>query len=266
MIRVNDIGIKELEPYLLTSEVRLYRYNEPKQGLFIAESAKVILRALDKGYEPISLLMDEGQMNEELQNVLTVLADRVPVYVSSGKILAEITGFNLTRGVLCAMRRSELPSIDMVCDGKHRVVVLDDVENPTNVGAIFRNAAALGIDAALLTKGCSDPLYRRAIRVSMGNVFQIPWTFFASEDYVGELHEMGFEVAALALDERAVDIRCLRERNIERLALVMGNEGYGITPENLERCDHTVIIPMANGVDSLNVASASGIAMWELGH
>lgn len=263
-IRVTDIGIKELEPYLMTSEVRLYRYNEPDFGLFIAESAKVILRALDAGYEPISVLMDEAQMNTEVEQVLEKIDGNVPVYVSDGKTLAAITGFNLTRGVLCAMRRQKLQELSLVCQNAKRLVVLDDVENPTNVGAIFRNAAALGIDAVLLTKGCADPLYRRAIRVSMGNVFQIPWTFISEENYVEKLRQIGIKTAALALSDSSVDIRSLREKNMDRLALIMGNEGNGIPDETLKRCDYSVIIPMANGVDSLNVASASGIAMWEL--
>lgn len=265
MIQYINERIPELAPYFLTSEVQLYRYNEPRLGIFIAESAKVILRALESGYEPISLLVDKTQLNDETNEVIEALHDSIAVYIAEAKVLKEITGFNLTRGVLCAMCRKPLASLEEVCQGKRRIAVLDDVENPTNVGAIFRSAAAMGIQGVVLTKGCTDPLYRRAIRVSMGNVFQIPWTFYVGTDlYSRVLPDLGYKTAAMALEENSVSIDYAALKQEDKLAVVLGNEGTGLNDDVIKSCDYTVMIPMMNGVDSLNVAAASAVAFWEL--
>lgn len=267
-IIVEDLKSPELELYSLRSEVKLYRYNEPEPGLFIAESAKIAMRALEKGYEPISLLVDRDIHNSEVNELIENLEENVPVYLADNEVLQQITGFNLTRGVLCAMVRKPLMTLEEMCQEHNLLVVMEDVENPTNVGAIFRNAAALGMDGVVLTHGCTDPLYRRAIRVSMGTVFNLPWTFAdKKEDYVSVLQKNGYKVIALALDNRALRLGeneiCDIIKQNEKLALVLGNEGYGITPENLEKCDYTVMIPMYHDTDSLNVAMASAVAFWE---
>lgn len=260
-----DLDSKELSIYRLTSEVQLYRYNEPEPGLFIAESAKVIMRSLDCGYEPISLLYDKNQLHEELQQLLKRLDNTVPVYESDTDTLKNITGFNLTRGVLCAMRRRPLPALDKVCAAAKRIAILDNIENPTNVGAIFRSAAAMGIDALLLTSECADPLYRRAIRVSMGNVFLIPWTILKKgEDYIAALKKMGYTTIAMALREDSLSIDAKELKALDKIAIILGNEGEGLSAETIKNSDHTVMIPMMNGVDSLNVAAASAVAFWEL--
>ncbi|MCH5279937.1 MAG: RNA methyltransferase [Lachnospiraceae bacterium] len=266
IIEVEDLSIKELEPYTYRSEVKLFRYNEPKPGIFIAESPKVISRALDAGYEPISFLMERKMIYGGAQEVLE-RCKKVPIYTADSHILAQITGFQLTLGALCAMKRRPLPDMETICAGKKRIAVLEDIVNPTNIGAIFRSAAALNFDAVLLTPNCCDPLYRRSLRVSMGTVFQIPWTFLPITDsgYIDMIKNMGFSTAALVLQyesERIDDPRLMAE---ERLAVMLGTEGEGLRYSTVRACDYAVEIPMAAGVDSLNVAAASAVAFWQLG-
>ncbi len=262
LVEITDFGAPELDVYARLSERELLRYDEPLSGLFIAESPKVIERALDAGYEPVSLLLEPCHIEGEARDI--VARCDVPVYTAPLPVLTKLVGFQLTRGVLCAMRRKAEPAPEDVCRSARRVAVLEDVQNPTNVGAIFRSAAALGMDAVLLTHACADPLYRRAVRVSMGNVFLIPWTH-VGDDWSARLHAMGFATAAMALrnDARAPDDGALRAT--EKLAVVLGTEGDGLAPSTVESCDYTVRIPMARGVDSLNVAAASAVAFWELG-
>lgn len=272
IIPITDLHIPELEIYNERREVQLLRYYEPAPGLFIAESANVILRALAAGYEPLSLLMEQREADSEKgREVLGRILERseeIPVYVSSNEVLSQISGFKLARGMLCAMRRRALPKMEELCRDARRIAILENVVNPTNVGAIFRSAAALGIDAVLLTAGCSDPLYRRATRVSMGTVFQVPWTFLGTEDWadrtMAQLRGMGYRTAAMALKEDSLspDARVLREA--EKLAIILGTEGEGLAADTIADCDYTVCIPMTRGVDSLNVAAASAVAFWEL--
>ena len=338
IVVVKDFDIPELSVYNCRSEVQLLRYYEPQPGIFIAESPKVIMRALDAGYEPVSLLAErrllgkaEGRRdaafnasagNEPLnsaanaadedpaallQKILRRCGD-VPVYTAGLDTLTQITGFKLTQGVLCAMRRQELLSVEEVCAGARRIAVLEDVTNQTNIGAVFRSAAALGFDAVLLTGDCCDPLYRRSIRVSMGTVFQIPWTYINDgkrgeystcgngmeesqsrnqeldakrksgnapnrintvipwqSDYVTRLQDMGFAAAAMALREDSVRIDDPRLLAEEKIAVILGNEGNGLRDSTIRACDYTIRIPMAYGVDSLNVAAAGAVAFWELG-
>ena len=272
IIPITDLHTPELEIYNERREVQLFHYNEPAPGLFIAESANVILRALAAGYEPLSILMEQREADSEKgREVLRRIMERsegIPAYVSSNEVLSQISGFKLARGMLCAMRRRALPKMEELCRDARRIAILENVVNPTNVGAIFRSAAALGIDAVLLTAGCSDPLYRRAARVSMGTVFQVPWTFLGTEDWADrimeQLHGMGYRTAAMALKEDSLspDARVLHET--EKLAIILGTEGEGLAADTIADCDYTVCIPMARGVDSLNVAAASAVAFWEL--
>ena len=267
---ITDLSAPELDVYARLSEGQLLHYYEPDTGLFIAESPKVISRALDAGYEPVSLLMEPEHVEGEAREVVSRCGG-ISVYTAEARILTELTGFQLTRGVLCAMRRRRLPDAASLCAGARRVAVLENVMNPTNVGAIFRSAAALGMDAVLLTPGCSDPLYRRAARVSMGTVFQVPWTFFDRQQCpwpergMEALRELGFKTAAMALKKDSVSIGDPALLAEERLAVVLGTEGDGLAAETIADCDYTVMIPMAHGVDSLNVAAASAVAFWELG-
>ena len=239
--------------------------NEP-QGLFIAESPNVILRALDAGYHPISLLMERKHVLDRARDLIERCGD-APIYTADTDVLEKITGFHLTQGIFCAMRRRELSSVEEVCSGAARVAVLEDVTNPTNVGAVVRSAAALGFDAVLLTPACSDPLYRRSVRVSMGTLFQIPWTYLdgSAPEYVDKLKSMGFATAAMALQEDSVGVDDLQLGAERKLALILGSEGDGLATETIHACDYTVKIPMAHGVDSLNVAAASAVAFWQLG-
>ena len=272
IIPITDLHTPELVIYNERREVQLFHYNEPAPGLFIAESANVILRALAAGYEPLSILMEQREADSEKgREVLGRIMERsegIPAYVSSNEVLSQISGFKLARGMLCAMRRRALPKMEELCRDARRIAILENVVNPTNVGAIFRSAAALGIDAVLLTAGCSDPLYRRAARVSMGTVFQVPWTFLGTEDWADrimeQLHGMGYRTAAMALKEDSLspDARVLHET--EKLAIILGTEGEGLAADTIADCDYTVCIPMARGVDSLNVAAASAVAFWEL--
>ena len=267
IMEIRDLEIPELEVYIDKKEVQLLHYYEPEPGIFIAESPNVILRALEAGYEPLSLLMEKKPLDEKERAILDRCGE-IPVYTASLEVLTRITGYQLARGMLCAMRRKALPSLKEICEGKRRIAILEDVVNPTNVGAIFRSAAALSMDAVLLTKGSSDPLYRRAVRVSMGTVFQIPWTIMDAGEWpertMQELRSMGYRTAAMALKEDSVSLKDERLKKEEKLAIVLGTEGDGLAGRTIADCDYTVMIPMAHGVDSLNVAAASAVAFWEL--
>ena len=267
---IKDFAAPELDVYARTSEVQLLRYYEPEPGVFIAESPKVIERALHAGYQPVSFLIEHKDLEREAGEILKKYPD-VPVYTAEYEILVKLTGFALTRGMLCAMRRNPLPLAEEICRNASRIAVLENVVNPTNIGAIFRSAAALHMDAVLLTGGCSDPLYRRAARVSMGTVFQIPWTYFDKKTaWPGEgmqlLKNMGFKTAAMALRDDSVGIDNQTLQAEEKLAVVLGTEGDGLSSQTIADCDYTVKIPMSHGVDSLNVAAASAVAFWELGY
>ena len=261
-IEITNFNDPNLDLYARLSEVQLLRYAEPKQGIFVAESPKVIGRALQAGYEPISFLMAHQDLDREAVEILEQWED-IPVYTAEDAVLRKLTGFAMTRGMLCAMRRRELSSVEEICRGARRIAVLENVVNPTNVGAIFRSAAALHMDAVLLTGGCSDPLYRRAARVSMGTVFQIPWTYL-DQDGLDSIRKMGFKTAAMALRDDSVSIDDPALEKEEKLAIVLGTEGDGLASSTIEGCDYTVRIPMACGVDSLNVAAASAVAFWQL--
>ena len=266
-IEITDLNHPELNIYHELSENQLYHINEPDLGLFIAESPKVITRALDAGYEPFSLLLEKDQTEKEAAEVLSRIsaAFDVPVYIASSKVLTDITGFHLTRGVLCAMKRKPLPSVKEICEKTRRIAVLENVTNPTNLGAIVRSAAALSMDAVLFTSGCTDPLYRRAARVSMGTVFQIPWTFLPEGQEFSSLQELGFKTVAMALRNDTKTIDDPELKSADKLAVFLGAEGDGLLPETISACDYCVKIPMAHGVDSLNVAACSAVAFWELG-
>ncbi len=268
MIKITDFSDPHLDVYARYTENQLLNRHEPEKGIFIAESPKVIERALDAGCVPISFLMEEKHVEGEGRELIR-RCPRIPVYAAEFSVLTRLTGFALTRGMLCAMYRPPLPSVQEVCRGKKRIAVLERVVNPTNVGAIFRSAAALGMEGVLLTAGCSNPLYRRAIRVSMGSVFQIPWTFLEEaswpEEGILKLRTMGFKTAAMALKEDSVRMDDPILKSEERLAVILGTEGDGLAGDTLADCDYTVRIPMFHGVDSLNVAAASAVAFWELG-
>ena len=272
IIPITELHIPELEIYKERKEVQLLHYYEPDFGLFIAESPNVILRALAAGYEPLSLLMEkreaDSEKGREVLGRIVEISQEIPVYVSSNEVLSQISGFKLARGMFCAMRRRALPKMEELCENARRIAILENVVNPTNVGAIFRSAAALGIDAVLLTKGCSDPLYRRAARVSMGTVFQVPWTILEAEDWpdnaMKQLQDMGYRTAAMALKEDSLRPDDEKLHNVEKLAIILGTEGEGLAADTIAECDDTVCIPMAHGVDSLNVAAASAVAFWEL--
>lgn len=260
IIQITDFSAPELDIFARLSEPQLLHYFEPDEGVFIAESSGVISLALEAGYQPISLLTEDRQLGSE--PLMTRLGD-VPVYTAPFEVLTQLTGFKLTRGALCAMRRRKLPSASEICSDARRIAVLEDVVNPTNVGAIIRSAAALNIDAVLLTPACSDPLYRRAARVSMGTVFQIPWTYIEG-DYIAQLKELGFATAAMALTDRSVSIDHPAPAAEEKLAILLGTEGTGLSEATISAADYTVKIPMSHGVDSLNVAAASAVAFWQL--
>ena len=269
IIPIMDFMAPELDVYARLSENQLYHLYEPDAGIFIAESPNVIERALNAGYEPLSFLAETRELYGDAQRIL-MRCEHTPVYTAEFEILTRLTGFALTRGLLCAMRRKPLPTLEAVCAGARRIAVMERVMNPTNVGAIFRSAAALGMDAVLLTPGCSDPLYRRAARVSMGTVFQIPWTFLDEkicswpEEGQKNLRKLGFRTAAMALKQDSVSVDHPALMAEERLAIVLGTEGDGLSEKTIADCDYTVMIPMAHGVDSLNVAAASAVAFWQL--
>ena len=261
LIEITDFSAPALDVYARLTENQLLNREHPEMGVFIAESPKVIHRALDAGCMPLSLLMETRHAETQAADIIARCGN-VPVYTAEFDVLTQLTGFKLTRGVLCAMRRPALPTVEAVCAGAKRVAVLEDVMNPTNIGAIFRSAAALGMDAVLLTPACSDPLYRRAIRVSMGTVFQIPWTWLKGG--METLRSLGFQTVAMALKDDSLDLRDRRLRAAEKLAIVLGTEGDGLADTTIAACDWTVKIPMTHGVDSLNVAAASAVAFWQL--
>lgn len=273
---IDNLEDPRLLIYTKLSESQLYHCREPLTGLFIAESPKVIERALTAGYRPVSMLMDRRELRGDGADVLGRIEDlrdtKIPVYTAQEQELRKLTGFPLTRGCLCAMERRDLPTVEETVQGASRICILEEVVNPTNVGALFRCAAALGMDAVLLTNGCSDPLYRRAVRVSMGTVFQIPWTFIGNRKNPGwpqpglrKLRELGFKTAAMALKENTVSIDDPGLMGEPKLALVLGTEGDGLAADTIADCDYTVMIPMYHGVDSLNVAAAGAVAFWQLG-
>ena len=265
IIEIRDLSAPELDVFARLTEAQLRRKQEPEKGIFIAESPKVITRALDGGWEPISLLMEPRHIEGDARELIARCGD-LPVYTAEREVLERLTGYALTRGVLCAMRRRPLPTVEVVCKNARRVAVLEGVVDPTNVGAIFRSAAALNMDAVLLTPGCSDPLYRRASRVSMGTVFQIPWTEINwPEPGLTALKELGFKTVAMALRNDSYSIDDPKLHAEEKLAIILGTEGDGLANETIADCDYTVKIPMSHGVDSLNVAAASAVAFWELG-
>lgn len=271
MIEITDFDAPELDVYARLTEAQLLNKDHLEDGLFIAESPKVISRALDGGYEPVSVLVEKKQVLEDAETIAVLgKCGNVPVYTAEFEVLTKLTGFKLTRGMLCAMKRRRLPDLQEICNGCDRIAVLENVMNPTNVGAIFRSAAALHMDAVILTGGCSNPLYRRASRVSMGTVFQIPWTFVDNsviwpEEGMKILRELGFKTAAMALKEDSVSIDDPELMKEDKLAVILGTEGDGLVPETIADCDYTVMIPMSHGVDSLNVAAASAVAFWQLG-
>ena len=264
IIEITDFNAPELDVYARLTEAQLLNRHCLKDGLFIAESPKVIMRALDAGYEPVSFLVEHKHLQGESREVLERCAG-LPVYTAEFDILTQLTGYQLTRGMLCAMRRRELPKMEDICRNARRVAVLEDVMNPTNLGAIFRSAAALGMDAVLLTPACSNPLYRRSARVSMGTVFQVDWTYMG-ENWVEDLRRLGFKTAAMALKQDSVTIDDPALSKEEKLAIVLGTEGDGLAESTIASCDYTVLIPMSHGVDSLNVAAASAVAFWQLGN
>ena len=264
IIPITDLSAPELDVYARLTENQLINRRHPEQGLFIAESPKVIARALDAGYVPVSILIEEKHLTGEAAPILARCGD-IPVFTAAFDVLTQLTGFQLTRGMLCAMKRPPLPTLESVCKHARRVAVLENVMNPTNVGAIFRSAAALNMDAVLLTPGCSDPLYRRCLRVSMGTVFQVPWTYLP-EDWISSLKSLDFKTAAMALSDESVSIRDPRLLQEEKLAVILGTEGDGLADTTIEGCDYTVKIPMSHGVDSLNVAAASAVAFFQLGN
>ncbi len=271
IIEINDLSLPELDVFARLTEAQLRNRQRPEKGMFIAESLKVIGHALDAGCDPAAFLMERKHIDGSAKEIIGRCGE-IPVYTADREVLAGLTGYALTRGILCAMRRPKEQSVEMVCAAAARVAVLEGIVDPTNVGAIFRSAAALGFDAVLVTPTCCDPLHRRAVRVSMGTVFQIPWARIgdAPSDWPGNgmkrLHAMGFRTAALALSDRSVSIDDTKLMSEEKLAVVLGTEGDGLAVNTIADCDYTVKIPMAHGVDSLNVAAASAVAFWQLGN
>ena len=271
IVEITDLPAPELDVYARLTQAQLRNRLEPEKGIFIAESPKVIARALDAGYTPLSLLMERKQITGPAADILTRCGD-APVYTADRETLASLTGFELTRGVLCAFRRPLPRSVEEVCRNARRVAVLESIVDSTNVGAIFRSAAALNMDAVLVTPSCCDPLCRRAVRVSMGTVFQVPWAQIGTcpadwpENGIAQLHGLGFKTAAMALSDRSVSIDDSALSAEPKLAIVLGTEGDGLAHSTIAACDYTVKIPMSHGVDSLNVAAASAVAFWQLGN
>lgn len=270
IIEITDFHAPELDPYARLTQNQLRNRLEPEKGIFIAESPKVIARALDAGYKPVSLLMERKQITGPAAGILSRCGD-APVYTADREMLAELTGFELTRGVLCAFRRPAPRPVEELCKNARRVAVLEGIVDSTNVGAIFRSAAALNMDAVLINPSCCDPLCRRAVRVSMGTVFQVPWGQLGEtpadwpEKGMDILHSLGFKTAAMALSDRSVSIDDEQLAKEPKLAIVLGTEGDGLAADTIASCDYTVKIPMSHGVDSLNVAAASAVAFWQLG-
>ena len=261
IIEITDFNAPELDVYARLSENQLLHLHEPERGIFIAESPKVVERALNAGCVPISMLMEKKHITGEAAGLI-MRCPGLPIYTAEFSILTQLTGFQLTRGVLCAMYRPKLPTIAEVCKDARRIAILENVMNPTNIGAIFRSAAALGIDAVLLTRSSCDPLNRRAVRVSMGSVFLVTWTWI--DDIERDMHAAGFSTAAMALTDNSISIDNPLLKNLEKLAIIMGTEGDGLSSEVIAQTDYVVRIPMSHGVDSLNVAAAAAIAFWEL--
>ena len=270
IIEITDFYAPELDPYARLTQNQLRNRLEPEKGIFIAESPKVIDRALDAGYKPVSLLMERKQITGPAAGILSRCGD-APVYTADREMLAELTGFELTRGILCAFRRPAPRPVEELCKNARRVAVLEGIVDSTNVGAIFRSAAALNMDAVLINPSCCDPLCRRAVRVSMGTVFQVPWGQLGEtpadwpEKGMDILHSRGFKTAAMALSDRSVSIDDEQLAKEPKLAIVLGTEGDGLAADTIASCDYTVKIPMSHGVDSLNVAAASAVAFWQLG-
>lgn len=273
IIKISNLNEKEIWPYVSRSEVGLLRCNEPQPGIFVAESPNVIERAINAGYEPVSFLIEEKYLDGSIRDgmVRFELIERfsdVPVYTACGEVLKDLIGYKLTRGMLAAFKRKRLMTLSEIIKGKRRIAVLEDIVNPTNIGAIFRSAAALKMDAVILSYGCSDPLYKRASRVAMGNVFLVPWTIMDKDMWPDEgmkiLRSEGFKTAAMELCNDSVSIADKNLHQEEKLALILGTEGSGLLDETIKQCDYTVKIPMADGVDSLNVAAAAAVAFWEL--
>ncbi|SFG68201.1 tRNA G18 (ribose-2'-O)-methylase SpoU [Lachnospiraceae bacterium C7] len=281
IIKISDLSDERIQKYFKYNENQLVHIYEPHLGVFICESAKVIKRALDAGYEPESFLIEDEYNStsegvREIREILTQALKKtpdVPIFTASHAVLSKVKGYAVTRGVLAVMKRRHLQEVSDVIASQQRIVVLENVVNPTNIGSIFRSAAALGIESVVLTKECCDPLYRRSARVSMGTVFQIPWTYFKNQsktiekddyDYIDELHELGYKVVAMALNDDSRDITDPIFEKQEKLAIVMGSEGNGLSKRTIEKCDFIIKIPMYHGVDSLNVAAASAVAFWEL--
>ena len=273
IIKISNLNEKEIWPYVSRSEVGLLRCNEPQPGIFVAESPNVIERAINAGYEPVSFLIEEKYLDGSIRDgmVRFELIERfsdVPVYTACGEVLKDLIGYKLTRGMLAAFKRKRLMALSEIIKGKRRIAVLQNIVNPTNIGAIFRSAAALKMDAVILSYGCSDPLYKRASRVAMGNVFLVPWTIMDKDMWPDEgmkiLRSEGFKTAAMALCNDSVSIADKNLHQEEKLALILGTEGSGLLDETIKQCDYTVKIPMADGVDSLNVAAAAAVAFWEL--
>lgn len=267
---ITDFQASELDVYARLTEAQLLNRAQPQNAMFIAESPKVIERALDAGCVPVSMLLERKHIEGQARHVIARCGD-IPVYTSTPEVLTQLTGFKLTRGVLCAMYRPRQPGVEEICGRARRIAVLENIMNPTNLGAVFRSAAALGIDGVLLTPACTDPLYRRSVRVSMGTVFQIPWAYIGEElaqwphPGMERLHALGFKTAAMALRDDSVSIDDPRLMVEEKLAIVLGTEGDGLAADTIAGCDYTVRIPMSHGVDSLNVAAASAVAFWQLG-
>ena len=269
IIEITDFSVPELDAFARLTEAQLRSRQDPGKSLFIAESPKVIERALNAGYEPVSLLMERKHIDGQASTIIARCGD-IPVYTADRELLAALTGYELTRGVLCAMRRRPLPTVEELCANARRVAVLESIVDPTNVGAIFRSAAALNVDAVLVTPTCCDPLYRRVVRVSMGTVFQVPWTRIGDDHTqwpqpgIGRLQKLGFKTAAMALSDNSVSIEDENLCREEKLAIILGTEGDGLSDRTIADCDYTVRIPMSHEVDSLNVAAASAVAFWQL--
>lgn len=267
IIKITDFSDERLDVYARLSEAQILNRDDPDNAMFISESPKVIERALDAGFEPVSILIEDRHIKTQGKDILE-RCDNIPVFTASFDVLTQLTGYMLTRGMLCAMKRRRCPDIAEILSSSRRVAVLENIMNPTNIGAIFRSAAALGIDAVILSPDCSDPLYRRSIRVSMGTVFQIPWCY-ADNSYnslVDYLHSHNFKCAAFALRNNCSDIRDNLLKSEPRLAIILGSEGDGLKDETIDKCDYVIKIPMSHGVDSLNVSAASALAFWELGN
>ncbi len=269
IIEITDFSDPRLDVFARLTEAQLRNRLEQSKGVFIAESAKVIHVALRAGYEPVAMLMERRHLTGQGAPLMERCGD-IPVYTADRAVLEQLTGYAVNRGMLCAMRRKALPTVEEICRNARRIAVLEGITDTTNIGAIFRSAAALGIDAILTTPTCGDPLYRRAARVSMGTVFQVPWTRIGDtpsdwpERGLQQLNALGFKTAAMALDERAISVEDPALKAEDKLAIILGTEGDGLADRTIAGCDYTVMIPMSHGVDSLNVAAASAVAFWEL--